>query len=660
MRNFLQAFNNVTLRKKLYTTIALILLVPTITVGLFSYNSSKEEITDLLLTSAEENVKLLNSNINNTMEPKLYDVNFFSKQISAETYGDFGLTSPAMVKFTQYIGLHPEVQVIYVGTNDGKTISLPNNLPEDYDPRERHWFQDAKKQEGKVIVSSPYKDVATGSMVVTISKTTEDGSGVVALDLTIATLEDTTSEIKIGKQGYAILLDSQRNYIVSPDAESGSKAEDDFIENLYKEESGIAQYDHNGQNKFMYFETNKSTGWKLGGTMYYSEVDNATDPIWKTTIIVISIAIIVGALLTILIVKSIVDRTKKLQSQAKKISEGDLTEVITNQSKDEIGQLSASFADMQTSLKKLLLSMDNHAVQVAASAEELTASAMQTSEATEQVATAIQEVAASAEKQTINLDYTITSLEKISTGTTAIAESTNEVFDLTNNTTIKAEEGNESVKQTVNQMNVIHDSVTESNKMIRTLYDRSKEIGAILSAITAIADQTNLLALNAAIEAARAGESGKGFAVVADEVRKLAEQSQSSAKQIAELIHAIQMDTERTVQKMTDVVDNVKNGLVVSEDAIEKFTEIFDSMKKITPKMDHVSFTIQHMVISVKEVEDTVYGISDIAKGNAAASEEVAASTEEQLAAMEEIASSSKNLASMAESMQQNIKKYKV
>ncbi|WP_249664410.1 methyl-accepting chemotaxis protein, partial [Lysinibacillus sp. D4B1_S16] len=69
----------------------------------------------------------------------------------------------------------------------------------------------------------------------------------------------------------------------------------------------------------------------------------------------------------------------------------------------------------------------------------------------------------------------------------------------------ETEEGGQAVVQTVRQMNSIHESVTQSDIMIKTLYDRTKEIGSILEMISAISDQTNLLALNAAIEAARAG-----------------------------------------------------------------------------------------------------------------------------------------------------------
>jgi methyl-accepting chemotaxis protein len=56
-------------------------------------------------------------------------------------------------------------------------------------------------------------------------------------------------------------------------------------------------------------------------------------------------------------------------------------------------------------------------------------------------------------------------------------------------------------------------TVDGSAESIRTLGERSHQIGEIVNVIDDIADQTNLLALNAAIEAARAGDGGPRVAV---------------------------------------------------------------------------------------------------------------------------------------------------
>lgn len=650
----------VRLSTKLYIAFALILILPTITAGFLSFNSAKEQLQRKLLSSAEENVKLLNSSINNTIAPKIHDANVFAEQIAKTLYGDDSTSPTALAKFKQYIELHPEVQTIYVGTKDGKMIEYPElDLPKDYDPRERPWYQDAQKNNGEAVITNPYVDASTSDMVVTITKPTADGSGVIGIDISIKNLETTAEEVAIGEKGYAILLDKEQNFIVSPVAKTGDKAKESFYSKIFKEKSGDFQYTLKGEQKVMYFSTNDLTGWKVAGTLFLSEVNDAANPILNTTLFVIATAIIIGFAIIILIVRSITKRLKDLQHKAKTISEGDLTETIDLTKKDEIGDLSQSFHDMQTSLRNLLGTVDHHAVQVGAAAEELNASAEQTSEATEQVATAIQHVAASAEKQTYSIEANNLSIEKIVNGAKSIAESSMEVSELTKATTNKAEEGEKSVKQTVDQMTLIHESVTESNTIIRSLSDRSKEIDSILNVITGISKQTNLLALNAAIEAARAGEAGKGFAIVADEVRKLAEQSQTSAKQIAELINAIQKDTENTVKKMATVVENAQNGLTVSEETIQKFTEILNGMQEIAPKIENVSTTIQEMAGNIQEVETNANDISDIAKSNAASSEEVAASTEEQLAAIEEISTSANVLTTMAEELTDIMTKFK-
>ncbi|QDP39194.1 methyl-accepting chemotaxis protein [Radiobacillus deserti] len=384
--------------------------------------------------------------------------------------------------------------------------------------------------------------------------------------------------------------------------------------------------------------------------------DAASSTLLLLSIIAVLLAIGSGVVISILISKPIV----KLGNIAKQVASGDLkAESVKIKSKDEIYYLNESFEQMTNNLREMISSIAENSNQVAASSEQLNASAEQSTTATQTVASSIQEIASGAEETTTKLEYNTNSLKEVLRGVSHISESSASVSELSKQTSKEAEEGSKFVENNVTQMKFIHESVGRSNQVISSLSHRSKEIGTILDVISDIADQTNLLALNAAIEAARAGEHGKGFAVVADEVRKLAEQSQTSAKSIEELIAFIQQDTDESVKIMNEVVTNAEEGVKVSEQTSTKFAQILDSTKNITPQIEQVTATVQQITASIDDVTNSAIEVSELAQTNAASSEEVAASTEEQLASMQEIDASAQSLAQMAEELKIMVSKFK-
>ncbi|WP_103110617.1 methyl-accepting chemotaxis protein [Brevibacillus reuszeri] len=645
-------------KTKLISAFLLILIVPSVVIGTLAYDTAKREIEVQIMKSANENVSLVNSIITNTIEPKMKDADYLATLIKESQYSQAD-GFEVLQYLDLYMGMHPESASISVGTEAGQYFRSPKQeVKADFDPRTRDWYTNAMASKGSVFITEPYVSSVTGNIIVTISKATNDGSGVVGITLGIEQIKEVANAVNIGTEGYIMILDKNKKYVVHPMMAAGTEATESFYDQLYLENEGKLKYELEQQEKEMFYTTNKETGWKIAGSMYTSEVDDSAQPIFVNTLLTIVVCLLAGGILMTIILRSIIQSIRTIKVNAVRVSEGVLTETIEVRSHDEIGELGQAFNTMQENLRSLIQDVEARAELVAASSEQLTASAEQTSSATEQVATAVQEVATSAEKQTTGIDHNVDSLQEISSGVTRIVESVHLLTELAKHTTDQANEGGNSVNLVMGQMSSIHESVEKSDHMIKSLYDRSKEIGSISEVISGISQQTNLLALNAAIEAARAGEHGKGFSVVATEVRLLAEQSQESAKQISELITEIQKETKESVENMEKVKQDVANGLELSTDTIHKFEQIMESTKQTTPHIDEVSVIAQQIEAAVQEVKETANQLARIAKGNAETAEEVAASTEEQLASMQEISASAQSLSALSEELKLLINKF--
>lgn len=377
-------------------------------------------------------------------------------------------------------------------------------------------------------------------------------------------------------------------------------------------------------------------------------------------IFIICLSIAAEAVIGFIIYRMIVSPLKEIQSLMSKAEQGDLTVSGSYKSKDEIGQLTASFNNMMKGQQRLMLNISETSTQLAASSEQLRAGAEQSGQASEQIAHTIQEVAEGAERQVAAATESKRVVEDMITSIRAITSNTQELSESANLASEVAYEGNDSLQATIEQMNSINLSVTQLAEAVKALGERSQEIGNITEAITEISSQTNLLALNAAIEAARAGEHGRGFAVVAAEVRKLAERSAQSANHIAELIAFIQKETVQAVQTMEQTSHEVTGGINIAHQAGESFTQIIKSVEMVFQQIQEVSASSQQLSAGSEQVLRSEIRLSEIAHEAASGTQSIAAATEEQLASMHEMTASSNSLAHMAANMQKQIHAFKL
>jgi methyl-accepting chemotaxis protein len=654
-------FRNLSLKKKLYVSFIMVLLLPTIIIGTLSYVTMKNKIEEKMLDSAKQNADILNSIITDTINTKVNDVNYLSGYFnqlntSKETNDE------ALNLLGNYQNEHSELLASYVGTETGAMLLKPDQeLPDGYDPRKRGWYQDAMKKKGNAVVTTPYIDAFTGKVIVTVAKALNDGSGVVGFDLNLDNLAKTVKKVKFGKEGYLAILDQNKKVIVHPIKKPGSLFKESFIEKVYAKNSGAFGYQFNGSQKTMYFNTNELTGWKVVGTLVNSEMKAETLPLLYKTLIVLAFTLVMGTIIATLIIRSITVRLGLLVDASNSISEGNLKiESISVENNDELGQLSTSFNKMKESLHTVILEVNEKSESLAAASEQLSSSAEQSGKASEQVVAAIQELASGAESQNTNLLASAQSLTTMTTSIQQMSEKASLISDVTSEASRLAENGGITVGKTLNQMNSISSSVTKTDQMIQSLSQKSEEIVKILDVITGIASQTNLLALNAAIEAARAGEHGKGFAVVAEEVRKLAEDSSHSASQITNILKEIQQDTNNSVSNIEYVKQEVDEGVKVATETQDRFDEILMALKKIVVEIHEISSVsrfiedgAQHLNISMDEVRQ-------IAEETNLGTQQIASSSQEQLASSEEITASSLSLSNMADDLRNLISNFKI
>ncbi|WP_172254680.1 methyl-accepting chemotaxis protein [Saccharibacillus deserti] len=663
MRNKSNAFKKrnlqLSIRSRLFAAFLVILLIPTVTLGLISYQKSKTEITEQFMKNTRQTVQSVDSQLTGIIQSSLNDLDYLSGAVKGGMVQ--GTDSPQLRQILDPIkAVKAEYDHVQFATADGKLLNSPQQQFEaGFDPRERQWYKDAFAQKGKALVNSPIV-AQDGKVIVVPSKASQDGTGVVSVVLSLGHLAEQTNAIKVGETGYVTILDPAHAYLTHPEIAAGTENGEAYAAKLDGQPAGEIPFVSGGEDQTAVYATNALTGWKIVGVINQSEITAANQAILVTTVIVIAAAVILGMLLTWWVVRSINLPLKRLMLATQKMAGGELREEVEVTSNDELGHLAGSVNTMRQNLRQLIEQIGFNAEQVAATSEELSASAEQTRATSEHIALSIQDIADGSDKQVNSSEGFARATREISGGMEEAAASIQFVSELTDTTNGKAQEGNEVVQQTVGQMQRIQSTTTDAAEVVNALGRKTSEIGTIVGLITEIASQTNLLALNAAIEAARAGEHGRGFAIVADEVRKLAEQSAGAAGSITALIGEIQSESDKAVRSMREGTQVVEDGIRMVSLTGAAFEEILSSIGRVADEASAVSAIVEQVNISSADMVEGVEEMAGIASRSADSTQSVAASTQQQSASMADVSHSAEELSRMAQELQEVIGKFSV
>jgi methyl-accepting chemotaxis protein PixJ len=275
--------------------------------------------------------------------------------------------------------------------------------------------------------------------------------------------------------------------------------------------------------------------------------------------------------------------------------------------------------------------------------------AVQVRESTGQVNTSLQTneasinlLSAKAVAEASEIRSTLGSIEQMTKSIQTVASSANQASSIADRAYLNAQEGGVVMGQTVDSILNLRKTVGDTAKKMKRLGESSQKISQVVALIEEIALKTNLLAINASVEASRAGEQGQGFTVVAEQVGALAEQSTAATREIAQIVAAIQAETQAVATVMelgtsqvvdsTRLVESTKQRLIQMLEESQEINDLMRSISAATVSQSETAQIVTQLMQQITLASDERSAFSSQMASSMQATSQVAKKLEEKVA----------------------------
>lgn len=505
------------------------------------------------------------------------------------------------------------------------------------------WYYSAVKNK-TAAWGEPYFDKDLNKTVISYSMpiyANETLIGAIGVDVSIDSLKESVSKIKVFDNGYAFLVDKDLGFLAHKtfnSEESLDKVQNGefkvVAEDMLKKDSNTLYYNENKEARLLSY-SKLNNGFIISFSVSESDLFKDINGLKVFIILVVLVAAVLSIGVAILIGRRISTPIVKVTELVNTTANLDLRDNSSYdylaENKDETGDIARAVGSLRQSLREIVSVIKENSGTTFELSKEIAKSSEDTIGSIETISKAVDELSQGAQEQAIKSQEGSEKLALLSEDIVEAARIGEVVKGDTEKTNRISKEGAKAINVLSDKIKVNYEVTTTVSKNVEVLSSKSATIEGIINTIQGIAEQTNLLALNASIEAARAGESGKGFAVVAEEVRKLSEQTTSSAKEIETMIQDMKIEVELTLNSMENLMNTSKEAEATMDESREAFVNIDNAVESTIENISKLVQKINSIDSSKDKVIENIYGISSIADESAAATQEVSASVASQV-----------------------------
>lgn len=469
---------------------------------------------------------------------------------------------------------------------------------------------------------------------------------------------------------YAYVVDSDGTMIYHPDeSKIGQPVENAAIKQVVadleagkEQQKGMAIYEFRGAEKYAAYYVTSNKAAILVITADRGDILSAKDAIYAraggAAIIIFIVLGIISFLIASKMTRPIVEITNVIKRFSSLNFAESPTTIRISKRKDETGQMARAIGDLREKLVTIVSQIKSQSELLYNASTELDTNASHTTSTVGNVETAVNEIATGATNQASETQKATDDIVNMGN----MIEHTNSQVENLTSTANLMRESSEEAAATLKELDNINQQAIAS---IDVIYEQTNitnisalKIKEATTLISSIAEETNLLSLNASIEAARAGEAGRGFAVVASQIQKLADQSNESANQIDQIIHALIEDSEKAVKTM----DEVKTIMNLQSENVHKTGQVFeqvrDGISSSISGVGEIATRTTQLDKARGDVVDVVQNLTAIAQQNAASTEETSASVMEVSNVMQEIMENANRLKEIASILEENMNSF--